>query len=70
MLERSPAYLESERLLRQLHDCFLAGMHDSPEADYIRDQMDDPWYAMTEEEKEEIGQLSERLYAEAEKEVH
>lgn len=70
MPERSPAYFESERLLRQLHECFLTGMQDSPEADCIRDQMETPWYAMTEEEQGEIERLSVHLYDEAEKEDH
>jgi hypothetical protein len=54
------------RLLLFLHDLIAKGQGDDPEADAVRDQMDAPWYAMTEAEQERVGGLSEDLYALAE----
>ena len=54
------------RLLLRLHDLIAKGQGDDPEADAARDQMDEPWYAMTEAEQERVGGLSEDLYALAE----
>ena len=31
-------------------------------SDKIRDEMDEPWYNMTEEERNEIEQITEELY--------
>src|SRR5437879_4699112 len=53
-------------LLLRLHALFVNGKEDDPEADAIRDQMDEPWYAMTEQEQERVGGLSEDLYTLAE----
>ena len=58
--------LEYARHLRALHELDLQGKHNSDEADVIRDQMDAPWYAMTSQEHERMGGLSEDLYALAE----
>jgi hypothetical protein len=54
------------RLLLRLHDLIAKGQGDDPEADAVRDQMDAPWYAMTEAEQDRVGGLSEDLYAAAE----
>jgi hypothetical protein len=54
------------RLLLRLHDLIAKGQGDDPEADAVRDQMDAPWYAMTDAEQERVGGLSEDLYALAE----
>jgi Spy/CpxP family protein refolding chaperone len=53
-----------ESLLRRLHALIAAGQGDSDEADALRDEMDAPWYAMTEEARERMGELSARLYRE------
>jgi hypothetical protein len=63
--DESPARAYA-RLLLSLHDLISAGRGDDPEADAVRDQMDSPWYAMTEAEQERVGGLSEDLYALAE----
>lgn len=65
MPERSAAYAEYERLLRELHALYLRGADDGSMADEIRERMDDPWYAMTDEERELTGRLSMDLYAES-----
>ena len=49
-----------------LHALDVRGMHNSEEADAIREQMDAPWYAMTSHEQERMGGLSEDLYGIAE----
>jgi hypothetical protein len=54
------------RLLLLVHDLIANGQGDGPEADAVRDQMDAPWYAMTEAEQERVGGLSEDLHALAE----
>jgi len=51
------------RMLHQLHELFGVGRGDSEEADAIRDEMDAPWYAMSKQERERMGGLSEDLYA-------
>ena len=48
--------------LRRLHAMQAAGAGDSDAADAIRDEMDDPWYKMTEAEEREAGFYSEGLY--------
>jgi hypothetical protein len=42
-------YLELEEKLKEL---IAQGKGDSEEADEIRDQMDEPWYALTPEERD------------------
>ena len=61
----APAHTYS-RLLLRLHDQIAKGQGDDPEADAVRDQMDAPWYALTDAEQERVGGLSEDLYALAE----
>ena len=56
---------EYERLLRKLHKLIHEGKSDSDEAEKIRDEMDEPWKKMTDNEEEEIACLSEELYKEA-----
>jgi hypothetical protein len=57
------------RLLRQLHEYIARGQGDSPEAEAVGDQMDEPGYALTQREQERVGGLSEDLYALAEGDV-
>src|ERR1019366_7741865 len=54
---------EYARHLLALHALDLQGKHNSGEADAIRDEMDAPWYGMTEQERDRMGGLSEDLYA-------
>ena len=60
------AVLESAQLLRQLHALFVQGIDEGVDAESIRDRMEAPWYAMTSQEQERMGGLSEDLYALAE----
>lgn len=57
------------RMLRQVHDLIAQGKGDSQEAEALADQMDSPWYAMSAQEQELVGGLSEDLYALAEGKV-
>lgn len=50
-------------LLIQLHQTFRGDEDESPEADAIRDLMDEPWSRMSPEEREAAGRLSEWLYS-------
>jgi len=59
----SPSYLEAVRGLHELHRLTVAGLLDSPEADAVRDAADATWEALTEEEKQRLGGLSEDLYS-------
>jgi hypothetical protein len=52
-------YLKMETLMRELHALVHEGKED--EADKVRDQMDCPWYDLTEEEQERLRWLSHDL---------
>ena len=46
----------------ELDDLWKAGKGEGQEADDLRDQMDRPWYALTESEREEVeAAIRERL---------
>lgn len=49
-------------LLDRLHRMIAAGLGDGEEADAVRDDMDRPWYAMSEAEIELVRTLSKDLY--------
>jgi tetratricopeptide (TPR) repeat protein len=59
----SPNYRAYVRGVRELHQLSVAGKEDSPEADAIRDATDGPWEALSEVERERVGNLSEDLYS-------
>lgn len=56
-----PAWQAYAKLLLQLDSLLSVGKGDTPEADAIRDEMDEPWYAMSEQELARIRGLSEDL---------
>jgi hypothetical protein len=56
-------YLAMVRGTRELHQLLAAGKDDSPEADAIRDATDGPWAALSEVERDRVGNLSEDLYS-------
>jgi hypothetical protein len=58
----SPAFYESARLMVDLHRAMSTGDPDGPEADAIRDRMDQPWYQMTCDEQDLVRGLSQDLY--------
>jgi tetratricopeptide (TPR) repeat protein len=59
----STSYRAYVRGLRELHRLSVAGKEDSPESDAIRDATDGPWEALSEVERERVGNLSEDLYS-------
>src|SRR5437899_3219973 len=63
---RSDPFTTYVALLLRLHQLYLEGKDDGPEGEAVRARMDAPWYAMTEEERELVGGLSEDLYSLAE----
>src|SRR5437870_4028437 len=62
-LTMNPNYRAYVRGVRELHQLCVAGNEDSPEADAIRDATDGPWEALSEVERERVGNLSEDLYS-------
>ena len=54
-----------EKLLRKLHQLIVDGKSDSDEATKIREDMDPPWFRMTDKERCEMRNLAEQLYKEA-----
>lgn len=65
MVERaetlSENYRQSAALLIQLHMLMRDGKSETDEADAVRDQLDSPWYLLTEEERRRIRNLSADL---------
>lgn len=59
---RSPAYQTYVTNLLALHLLFVRGLQDSQEADDVREEMDVPWYAMTDEERTLLEALSTCLF--------
>lgn len=59
----SPNYRAYVRGVRELHRLAAAGKEDSPEAEAVRDATDPPWEALSEIERERVGNLSEDLYS-------
>ena len=57
------AFHESAQLLMRLHELTKSGQQESKEADQIRDKMESPWAAMSDEERKRIRGLSADLYS-------
>jgi hypothetical protein len=51
------------RLLRESHALISQGKGDTPEAEALADQMDEPWYALTAQEQQRMRGLSADLHA-------
>src|SRR5215207_4399158 len=56
-------YLTVVRALREMHRLSSLGLFESPEAEEIRDAMDEAWQALTEVEQERLRGLSADLNA-------
>jgi len=65
-MEKSKAYMETEKLLRRLAVLMDDGKSESLEVDTVRDEMEIWWYKLTPEEEKSIRQLSVDLYNESE----
>ncbi len=59
----SPGYLQSIRGLHSLHALTVAGSDDSPEADAVRDGLDQYWYDLSKTEQDRITGLSADLFS-------
>lgn len=56
------SYMERyKELLRRLHDVAAEFGNDSVEADTIRDEMEDPWEGLSEQERVEVTRYSGTL---------
>lgn len=56
--QRSPEFLACLLLLRRLDELIAEGNGDGTEADAVRNQMEEPWYAMTEGEQHLLDLVS------------
>jgi hypothetical protein len=61
--EHVPAVQRYAKLLLELDQLMVQGKGNSPEADELREQMEMPWFEMSDSERERVGGLSEDLYA-------
>jgi hypothetical protein len=52
------SYVQYVRLMNRLHWLTAEGRGDSEEADELRDDMDGPWYLMTDAEREIVRKMS------------
>jgi hypothetical protein len=59
----SPAYCEAIRGLLSLHSLAESGQDDLPDADAIRDSLEQVWHGLSDVEKQRITGLSEDLYS-------
>jgi tetratricopeptide (TPR) repeat protein len=53
---------QSARLMLRLHELMVAGKDESEDGQQVRDEMDYPWYQLSQEEQDVIGGLSADLY--------
>src|SRR4051794_22957693 len=59
----SPNHLQYVRGLHRLHELTVKNQDDSPEADLVRDTLDQPWFELSEVERKRVDGLSEDLYS-------
>jgi hypothetical protein len=62
-MRTEPAYSRYEALLKRLHDLNLEGKLDSPEAEVVRDDMEEPWSRLSAADKALLAGLSSDLYS-------
>lgn len=66
----NPHYVQYERLLDKLSRLMAEGKGDTNEADTVRDEMDAPWYKLSQEETDRLRGVSADLYMLQNKEVY
>lgn len=66
----NPYYVQYERLLKELSRLMAEGKGNADEADAVRDEMDVPWYKLSEEETKRLRGLSADLYMLQDEEVY
>ena len=64
-----PAFSRYEALLKRLHDLNLEDKLDSPEADLVREDMEEPWSSLVDSERAVLAGLSSDLYSFSREEV-
>lgn len=64
-----PAYSRYEALLKRLHDLNVRGELDSPEADLVREDMEEPWSRLSDDDKAQLAGLSSDLYSFSDEEI-
>jgi hypothetical protein len=69
MYASNPRYVKYERLLQELHHLMAEGKGDTEEADALREEMDEPWWALRREERARLDGLSADLYMLQDQEV-
>jgi tetratricopeptide (TPR) repeat protein len=62
-MRTEPAYSRYEALIKRLHDLNLEGKLDSPEAEVVRDDMEEPWSRLSAADKALLAGLSSDLYS-------
>jgi hypothetical protein len=62
-MRTDPAFSRYEALLKRLHDLNLEGKLDSPEADLVREDMEEPWSRLSGADKALLAGLSSDLYS-------
>ncbi len=58
----NPSYVQYERLLDDLSRLMAEGKGDTGEADAVRDEMDAPWYKLSQDETDRLRGVSADLY--------
>lgn len=61
LYEQNPHYVRYVALLEQLHALIRDGRGDGPEADSLREQMDQPWHHLSSEETARAREISAEL---------
>jgi len=65
----NPIYVQHEEFVQNLHALIASGQGDSGEADAIRDEMDDTYLALSQDERDRLGGLSADLYMLTDEEI-
>jgi len=62
-MRTEPAYSRYEALLKRLHDLNLEGKLDGPDAELVRESMEEPWARLSAADKALLAGLSSDLYS-------
>ncbi len=62
-MRTEPAYSRYEALIKRLHDLNLEGKLDGPEAELVREDMEEPWARLSAADKALLAGLSSDLYS-------
>jgi hypothetical protein len=62
-MRTDPAYSREEALIKRLHDLNLEGKLDGPEAEFVREDMEEPWSRLSATDKALLAGLSSDFYS-------